>query len=445
MAFEKMDNANIRLANLFPGAVTLTREQLKLLIRDPHSILYGERIRLKNLLEKIEQVRKVGLASGFSLSLCRKNMLMALHDFYVGNAVTPEIGRYSVPMYDGSHADFTSDICLWRSACDDVERFYKFTRGFLAPGLRKIARREPLIREQNDPIGLIELMQKSGNKPHVRRIRQAARLKLVFAQFYFEQRRTSAFAPENLELIARSIVEFFDRNLFDSAREEVTIVATLNEKTNLRCDKWKVYQKGGQLPALKQNQRILRAVRRWVTIGTERIPLLCFVRAKDHTIMKVLNKQSRFLQLGGFGDGIGVRFVVERQHLERVVDSVRDVLVACPGQVCDQASSIGAERRGRVLDYRNSRSSAAFEAMKYNAMAWGRIIEVQFTPWEAWVDSQCRQSDVNHSIYKLKGLFQDVFPLLYPQALYGVRWEIPSLVWDQCVTHVLGPNFRIRH
>ena len=397
------------------------------------------------MIGKIDQVKRVGIANGFTESHCHSNMLMSLHDFYVGRALPLESKRYSVPMYDGTHFDFGSDMRLWGLACEDVERFYEFTRAFLPPGLGKIAHREPLVRKESDPIKLIDLMRRSGNKPHIKKIRQSARLKLVFAQFYFEQRRTSAFAPEDLELIAKALGDFLGHNLFDSTREEVVVVATLNEKSNLRCEKWVVYRRGEQLPALKQNQRVLSAVRRWIKINGERVPLLCFVRAKDHALMKVLNKESRFLQLGGFGDGIGIRFVVERQHLEKIVDRVRDVLVTCPGQVCDQASSIGENRRGRVLDQRNLRSSKLFEAMKYNAMAWGRIIEVQFTPWESWVDSLCRRSDVNYNIYKLKGLFQNIFPLLYPEIFYGVRWEIPSPAWDQCVTHVLGPQFRIRH
>ncbi|MBI4272445.1 hypothetical protein HY621_01170 [Candidatus Uhrbacteria bacterium] len=334
---------------------------------------------------------------------------------------------------------------LWDMACADVERLYEFTRVFLAPGIRKIAHRETLVRDKSDPIKLIELMRMPGKKRHVQIIRQAARLKLVFGQFYFEQRRMLTFAPDVLELITEALIALLDRNLFDSAREEVIVLATLNEKANLRCEKWAIYRRGEQLPAIKQNQRALPAIRRWIKINGELIPLLCFVRTKEHALMKLLNRPGRFLQLGGFGDGIGIRFVVERQHLDRVVDRVRQALTACPGQVCDQASSIGEHRRGRLLDQRNLRSSKMFEAMKYNAMAWGRIIEVQFTPWEAWVDSLCRRSDVNHNIYKLKGLFQDVFPLLYPEILFGVRWEISSPVWDQCVTHVLGPNFRIRH
>lgn len=444
MAFEKMEDANVRLANYFPGAVTLSRAQLKQLIKDPHSILYGEKIRLDTLMAKIEQVRRVGLASGFAESLCHRNMLLALHDFYVGSAVASETGRYSVPMYDGSQTDFASDIMLWRAACDDVEKFYAFSRIFLAPGIRRVAQREPMVRNETDPVNLLALARKIGNKPHIRKIRQCARLKLVFGQFYFEQRRSAAYSPEQLALISQTLAQFFNTNLFDGAKEEVVVVATLNEKASMRCEKWSVYRRGEQLPPLQQNQRTLHAIRRWIKINGERVPLLCFVRTKEHALMKVLNKEGRFLQLGGFGDGIGVRFVVERQHLEKVVDRVRDVLVACPGQVCDQASSIGFERRGRLLDNRNTRSSRSFEAMKYNAMAWGKIIEVQFIPWEAWVDSIAKKSEVNHNIYKLKGFFQNVFPILYPELLFGVRWEIPSPIWDQCVQHVLNPHFRIR-
>jgi hypothetical protein len=169
----------------------------------------------------------------------------------------------------------------------------------------------------------------------------------------------------------------------------------------------------------------------------ERVEVFFFNRSKKNIAVKQVSKLIRFLELTGIGDGIAMKFVVDKDRLNHVVRHVRQVLARCPGQVCDQGSSIGYRLGQERLDPRNRHSSKYYEAMKFNLRLWDRIYEMQFVPVVTWINEQCSHTEVNHGIYKVTKLIDLVYPMLFPEPLVLVPWHQTTLR-RQCEAHILA-------
>lgn len=441
-----LTEAEQRVARQFPGLLTLTAQQFRDLHRDPHTLFHGEAIRFfRFLLRELEGMRRSIELMSYESWRKREILLRTLHDFFIGDP--GDLTRKAAPMYRGSPSDYPKNRELWEFACHDVEQAYHELTKYVPAHvtidgsgrhLHSMLKRPEVVLE-DDPLDLIEMVRQR----HDAAVRHHARAKLALAQFCFEARR-NGHDPETLRKERTALERFLGHRLFaEREAEPVSIMADLDPSEQYRCRDWQVSDRSTVPPAGADalHRVAIKAERRYVRSSQNGRLIPCFfsLREKRNLALKALRKEIRFLQLIGIGDAIGMMFVVDRADLDELVREARRVLVACPGQVSDQGSSIGFRHGLQKLDPRNVHSSELYEAMKYSALVGDRIVEVQFVPTIPWIDSHCMHSRVNHGWYKLEQMLEAVFPVLFPERLTGVPWAHADLR-GACINHVLAAS-----
>jgi len=447
------------LARKFPSLMFLRAAELGRMVRDQHSVMYGETVRWRMLFAKLDQVTAKAEQLNWSDQVRMEVQLQTLHDYYVGS-LRRASGRKTIPMYEGCPADFERNYRIWRDACRDVEELYDYLISYLPRyaevrgqnrDLHHRLRRPDEVRSTHNPIKLIELARRTqkGKGEWVDRIwiRHAAQAKLVLAQACFEYRR-AGYASETLEDESVLIKRLLERTLFKRAsKQKVRIIASLDPERAYACHDYHYAGPRETIPPL--STRFMLETNRYILASDKNIPIMFFIRPKRFPVLKGLIKDIRFPQLANIGDGIAMTFAIDDEtHLDEVVSAVRRVLAPCPGMVCDQDSNLG-HREGRRLDQRNTNSSHRFRAMKYNASIADRIVEVQFLSMRDFIDSKCRHDDAHHGCYKLKQYCKDILPVLFPEVLFEIDWpsdfvecngsSMPTKhlgFWEELVAHV---------
>ncbi len=427
-----------RVRTLFPALAAFDAEDASGAgseeTEDPHSILYGEGRRWKLLLRELARGLAVVKRQGFSAATAHDFLLRRLHAYYFGDL--RDGGRRTVPMYRGRPSDFEADMRRWEQSCLDVERTYQYLSRWLPEELNGRRMTEVLERghvaETDDPLELIRL----AGSPN-RKTRHFARSKLVMAQFSMEQRR-HGYDPSALQSERRDLESFLDRVLFQEPEgDAVWLIAELDPKDRYRCIAYHILTDENAPPESSASRYQVRLERRWIRVAgrSDPVPVFFFHRVKEHIILKALTKDERFLELLDLGDAIAMMFVMDREEMDAVTPAIRRVLVPCPGQVCNQGSSVGFRMGNGRLDPANPHSSQTYEAQKYNALVCDRVVEVQFVPVSAWVNARTMVGEVNHLYYKLRKHLNDVFPVLFPRGLFGVDWSDVQ-VQGMCQAHV---------
>lgn len=430
-----------RVLRQFPGLPTLTPGQYAQMMQDEHSLLHGEVKRWRRLCRLIDQKHLEFTRAGNPPDIVHDALLRIIHRFFVGQLT--DRYRTTVPMYAGTPADFEEDARRWFAACEDVEAAYAYLMTYLPAHVSLECEQVPLadrlkrpavVTAEKDLLALIELARFHDDAS----VRHYARVKLVLAQFCFEVRKEQ-HEPDRLRREATELASFIGRSVFGGdPGEAVEIVGDLDPAHHYSCLRWASVKPGQSATQEYQHPFVIPTREYRIQLPSGR-SISCYfsIRSKQHVVLKALVKDIRFLDLMGIGDAVAMRFMVRAEHLDEFVRFIRDVIVPCPGQVCDQGSSIGFRIGHTRLDRGNSQSSKSYEAMKYVARICGRAVEVQIVPVRAWINAQCMHDDVNHGCYKQRKYLEVVFPILFPEHLFGIPWGNQALR-QQAVEHVLS-------
>lgn len=440
-AKDRVQKVLLRVLQQFPGLVTLPSEQFRSLVNDEHVLLHGEIKRWGMLCRLIDRKREEFTRVGSPPAVVHRDLLRVIHRFFVGELTDEH--RTTAPMYHGSLASFEEDERRWVAACRDVEAMYEYLLTYLPKQLRVRGKRVRLherlgrpdiVRSCADVLDLIELVRWHDDE----RVRHYARNKLTLAQFCFEA-RAEGYAADRLQREVQDLEGFITRTVFGGdVGEDIDIVADLDPAQRYACRDWKIVARGKAASTGFQDRFVISTKRRHIVLPSgRRIEAYFSIRSKQHMVLKALVKDIRFLNLMGIGDAIAMRFTVSPDDLDEFVRYLRKIIVPCPGQVCDQGSSIGYRGGKTPLDPRNAHSSKSYEAMKYIARIAGQAVEVQIVPMRSWIDSVCKHDRVNHACYKLHRYLDEVMPILFPEHLFGVPWESP-VVQRQAMAHIFA-------
>ncbi len=431
----------LRVLRQFPGLPTLTPGQFLTMFNDEHALLHGEVKRWRLLCRLIDEKRNEFTIAGNAPEVVHDSLLRVIHRFFVGQLT--DRYRTTAPMYAGTPADFEEDERRWIAACADVESVYTYLMTYLPPLVRLGRKRASLadrlkrpvvVSTEHDLLRLIELVRFHEDAS----VRHYARAKLVLAQFCFEARKEQ-HEPDRLRREAAELASFIGRCVFGGGPgEAVEIVADLDPTRRYSCISWQAVKPGQSETLGYKNPFVIPTREQRIHLPSGRT-ISCYfsIRSKQHVALKALVKDIRFLDLMGIGDAVAMRFMVQAEDVDEFVRFIRGVIVPCPGQVCDQGSSIGFRAGNAPLDRKNKQSSKSYEAMKYIARICGRAVEVQIVPVNAWINAQCMHDRVNHSWYKLLKYLDEVLPILFPEHLFGIPWENPALR-RQAVAHILS-------
>lgn len=428
------------ILRVFPGLLDLSPAQRLAIYRDDHSLLHGEAKRMRRQERYLDGFFRRRELLDYPPSKLRDNELVHLHDFYVGKL--RDISRKTAPMF--GRGSFESNEDRFRMSIADVENVYSFLAKS-APEEVKVGRSWIPVRERlkladevrvEDPLELLRLA-----KDRDRMVSHQARCRLILAETCFTS-RMDGYAPDELETFAEDLRGFMDRAFFaEPEGERVHIVAELDPHDDYVCKRHHVVVDGEPVPESRPDLFVMSAYRRTVPRrrkpGAPPIHIYFFLRHKQRMLLKQLDKGIIFPQTVGIGDSVAMMFVVEREDLSKLVAEVREVVVPCPGMIADLNSSIGHRLGSERLDPKNKRSSRLYEALKYGARIEDRMVEVQFLPLAAWINSLAARSDVNHAWYKMKRHLSSAYPTLYPTTWSGVPWHDASLR-RQCIRHAIG-------
>lgn len=435
-----------KIANVFPGLLDLDYSQIRAIYGDDHSLLHGEAKRRRRQQRHLDAFYRRRALLDYSPSQLRENELVHFHDFYVGKL--RDTSRRTAPMYGRGSYEQNED--RFRRSVADVEHAYSFLRK-TAPEEVRINDKTVRIRERltlvddvrtDDPLELIRLTRSPD-----RVVRHQARCRLILAQACFSA-RMDGYAPDELQVFEQDLREFMDRAFFaEPEGEPVHIVAELDPKDHYVCKRHRVVEQGGDVPEPRDDLFVMSVLRRSVPRrrkpGAAPIHIYFFLRHKQRMLLKQLDKGIIFPQTVGIGDSVAMMFVVEREDLTKLMAEVREVIVPCPGMVADSSSSIGHRLGSERLDLKNLRSSKLYEALKYGTRIEDRMVEVQFLPMAAWINSLAARSDVNHDAYKMKRYVASAYPTLFPQSWSGIPWGEPELQ-QQChdfsISHLSTPR-----
>lgn len=162
---------------------------------------------------------------------------------------------------------------------------------------------------------------------------------------------------------------------------------------------------------------------RFVVIKGRKIPVFYDSRVKDFLSLKLIRKCERDPR--ALHDLCGAKFVFfSEEDLMDAVHALRKAFVRYPGCVFGEASSL--ERAG-VLDEENGSSADEFRAWKFNILFLGQYFELQFMLIGDWVNEWVSHGKENHELYKLRTYLKQLFPRLWPQAIYDIDWSDVNL------------------
>ncbi|MCK9361493.1 hypothetical protein M0Q28_04695 [Patescibacteria group bacterium] len=429
-----------KIADVFPGLLDLDRPQAKLMYKDEHSLFRGEAKRKRRQERHLNSFFRRRQLLDYSPGVLRDNELVHFHDFYVGRL--RDVSRRSFPMYGKGTYEQNED--RFRRSVADVESVYAYLRK-LAPEEVLVGRRYVRIHEHlklvddvrtEDPLELLRLA-----KLRDRMVSHQARCRLILAQTCFSA-RMDGYAPDELRTYEEDLRGAMDRAFFaDPEGEPVHIVAELDPNDHYVCKRHHVVEVGQPVPEPRDDLFVMQVYRRAVPRrrkpGAPPIHIYFFLRHKQRMLLKQLDKGIIFPQTVGIGDSVAMMFVVEREDLSKLVSEVQEVVVPNPGMVADLNSSIGHRLGSERLDPRNRRSSKLYEAMKYGARIEDRMVEVQFLPMAAWINSLAARSDVNHAWYKMKRYAASAYPTLFPETWSGIPWRSRALQ-NRCIAHSIS-------
>ena len=126
-------------------------------------------------------------------------------------------------------------------------------------------------------------------------------------------------------------------------------------------------------------------------------------------------------------DRCGLIFVVEQS--ENVPTLARQIqkLLEQDGGTITEPLACNLQHDGAV-DCTNKDSTSAYKIAKMCVVWRSRRFELQFSTFYNYFSSQTSLSLANHELYRLRQARRYFFPLLYPDAIYGVRWENPRII-----------------
>jgi hypothetical protein len=169
-------------------------------------------------------------------------------------------------------------------------------------------------------------------------------------------------------------------------------------------------------------------------------------RQKDppQTILKMLRKAS--IDPHEVNDMIGIKFVLSsRASILRFIDTFQSRIVS-EGHGCRLLHVI--DSTAEDIDYvgSNPSSSLSLQVIKQHWLVDGILVEFQFYPLKAFLDSEFRHS-ISHGEYAVRRLFDNdarALAWLYPDEIYG---ELFTGMKDMSVQRVREVNRRrlIKH
>lgn len=277
------------------------------------------------------------------------------------------------------------------------------------------------VENEDDPFELLRLCSLGGQDILSRRTRLEAARQLVIAQQYLEMRQDGN-SPEELDRAMTDLDDMLKRNFFASGRSACYEIAAELDPDNYYRVKTLCpapHQPGA--PHLKSHESLVVMYPGMRFIPGD-VPVFYRSRIKQDAPLKQIMKNRRDTRT--VRDLLGAEFVcLDEEDLFRVVQCMRRTVVCVPGTVFGEESNL---YRSGVVNEDNRYSSEEFRSTKYYARIHDRWYELQFKLLRDWINERCSGGRENHVLYKLHSNLVELFPKLFPSALY-FDWSDPEL------------------
>lgn len=277
------------------------------------------------------------------------------------------------------------------------------------------------VENEDDPFELLHLCCLNGQDILSRRTRFEAARQLVLAQQYLEMRQDGD-SPDELDQAMTDLDDMLKRNFFAPGRSACYEIAAELDPDNYYRVKtlYPSPHKPGERH-LKSHESLVVMYPGMRFIPGD-IPVLYQTRIKQDAPLKQILKNRRDTRT--IRDLLGAEFVCfDEDSLFRVVQRMRRTVVCVPGTVFGEESNL---YRSGVVNEDNRFSSEEFRSTKYYARIHDRWYELQFKLLRDWINERCSGGRENHVLYKLHSNLVELFPKLFPSALY-FDWSDPEL------------------
>jgi len=379
---------------------------------DGFDILLGERERYLHVMRHVAHARarvyrdQVGDSASLHASLTEASR-RALWK-YLGNA-------YRLPDFESGYGQLVECV---KDARTTINRLLDVN---FPEQMRLELEMTSDVENEDDPFELLRLCCLNGQDILSRRTRFEAARQLVIAQQYFEMRRDGN-SPEELDRAMTDLDDMLKRDFFAQGRSACYEIAAELDPDNL-------YRVGKLCPAqLAPGARHLKSHESLVVMYPGMrfipgdIPVFYQTRIKQDAPLKQIMKNRRDTRT--VRDLLGAEFVCfDEDSLFRVVQRMRRSVVCVPGTVFGEESNL---YRSGVVNEDNRFSSEEFRSTKYYARIHDRWYELQFKLLRDWINERCSGGRENHVLYKLHSNLVELFPKLFPSALY-FDWSDPEL------------------
>ncbi len=351
---------------------------------------------------------------------CREAGCRALHRFY---AVTYDLSESN---YARDMAMFADSMRAARQTIRDLLTMYFHTHHHFSLGMSSE------VDAAGDPIDLLRLCRTPG-QDIISRIRQfEAQRQLTLAQVEFELRLNHS-APERLDKDRLRIIRLLkDRYFEPNQSDQLTVIAELDPENGHRVKSYRVISRNDPeaCTAPTRTRAVFHLDVRMIRVGGRNIWVYFDSRSKERIPTKLILKRERYHETLTDLNGVKLVFFDLENDLMDGVRHMRQRVVRAPGSVSGEASN--AVRAG-VVNPLNKYSSAEYRATKYNVRIYNRIVEMQFMYLPDWINEWLAQERENHSLYKLLGYLDRVFPVLFPTELFHLDWRDKKerqALWD---------------
>lgn len=413
------------LIGQFPTLIALPLDPKKRQRLLDYSILFGEQIRYGELMHDVLRAESNAARTCFGspaekMEVRREAGRRAFH-------------RSFADTYDLSETNYARDMALF---VDSMRAARQMIRQLLEVYFHKTQQFSlgmcSEVDAACDPVDLLRLCRTRG-RDSISRIRQfEAQRQLTLAQAEFELRLNHC-APERLDKDRLRFVHLLEERYFEPKQsDQVTVLAELNPENGYRVQSFRVISRNDPeaQTAPTRTRAVIHLDVRMIKVGGREIRVYFDSRSKENIPIKLILKRERYHETLTDLNGVKLVFFDLTNDLMDGVRHMRQRIVRVPGSVSGEASN--AMRAG-VVDPSNRYSSEEYRATKYNVRIFNRIVEFQFMYLPDWINELLARERENHSLYKLLGYLDRVFPVLFPTEWFHLDWRDPKLrqaLWD---------------
>lgn len=323
----------------------------------------------------------------------------------------------------GGQANDDTILLQFQQAIINAHQFLSWLIGeWLPPGMHLPLLAEGRVSTIQEPVAIFSLWRECyAQRPSLAKVREFELRRLWNLALLFYELQLSR-AKYLGEAVLGKITEYLEEAFFvKGENKNVTVISYHQPQNKMLVKAW--HYAGD--PAPKETEGLVPKETIFscrLFAWRNKVHLVDFYpreKSPFSHLLKMLRKNIRD-PFSAALDLVGRRFVFfDLDALEAGVEKLRNCVFSLPGVAWKMTDNLlgDAQRKN------NRHSAPNFYARKYIFLVGGVGCEILIEMLPNYLNTHRSEGPQNHFLYRARQLLHEVFPLLFPYCLYGIKWQ----------------------